>query len=175
MKILQVTPTYPPAWSYGGITKIVYEITMELCKRRYEVDVWTSDALDLTSRVISIDPSTVQSGGKLHYFKNLSFTLIRLINIHITPGIFFLANKELINFNVVHLHGARTFQNIALYPFLKKYNVPYIFQAHGSLPRNLAKQKLKWIFDIIIGYRLLMGAANVIALSQAEVTQYKIL
>jgi glycogen synthase len=51
MRILQVTPTYPPAWSYGGITKIVYDISKELSKRGHYVEVWTSDALDRYRRV----------------------------------------------------------------------------------------------------------------------------
>lgn len=172
MKILQVTPTYPPAWSYGGISKMVYEITLELCKQGHEVEVWTSDALDLYSRVKNIDISTLMSGGKIRYLKNLSFALNRLINIHITPSIFISAKRKLKSFDVAHLHGARTFQNFAIYPFLKKYNIPYIFQAHGSLPRNFAKQSLKWIFDIIVGYKLLRGASKVIALSQMEADHY---
>jgi glycogen synthase len=51
MRILQVTPKYPPAWSYGGITKIVYDISKELSKRGHYVEVWTSDTLDRYRRV----------------------------------------------------------------------------------------------------------------------------
>jgi len=173
MKILQVTPTYPPAWSYGGITKAVYKITEELCKRGHEVEVWTSDALDLHSRVKSTDISTVRAEAKIRYFKNLSFALTRLLNVHVTLGMLISSKRELNNFDVVHLHGARAFQNLMLFPYLKKHGVPYVFQAHGSLPRIYAKQRLKRIYDVFFGYRLLRDASKVIALSQMEAEQYK--
>jgi len=173
MRILQVTPTYPPAWSYGGISRAVYEITKELSKRGHDVEVWTSDALDLHSRVKSVNALTVKAGAKVRYFKNLSFALTRMLNIHITPGMVTFAKGELRDFDVVHLHGARIFQSLAVYPYAKKYGVPYVFQAHGSLPKIMAKQRLKWVYDVSFGYRLLRDASKVIALSRLEAEQYR--
>jgi len=173
MRILQVTPTYPPAWSYGGITRAVYEVTKELCRRGHEVEVWTSDALDLYSRVKRVDESTMKLGAKVCYFRNLSFTITRALNIHITPSMVRSAKRELKNFDVVHLHGGRVFQNLAIYPYARKYGVPYVFQAHGSLLRTTSKQRLKWIYDVLFGYRMLKDASKVFALSQLEAQQYK--
>ena len=168
-----MTSTYPPAWYYGGITKAVYEITNELSKRGHNVEVWTSDALDLHSRVKSVDVSTIKAAAKVRYFKNLSFTLTRMLNIHVTLDMVTSAKRELRNFDVVHLHGARIFQNVAVYPYAKKYGVPYVFQARGSLPRIMTKRRLKWIYDVFFGYRLLRDASKVIALTRREVQQYR--
>jgi glycosyltransferase involved in cell wall biosynthesis len=168
MRILQVTPTYPPAWSYGGITREVYEITRELSKRGHDVEVWTSDALNLHSRVKDVD---VKLRTKVRYFKNLSFTLTRALNIHITPGMV-ISGRELRNFDIVHFHGARIFQTFAIYPQAKKFSVPYVLQAHGSLPRIMAKQGVKWVYDLLFGYKLLRDASKVIALNRIEVQQY---
>ena len=36
--------------------------------------------------------------------------------------------------DIVHMHVFRTFQNVILYKFCKKYNIPYIVDAHGAVP-----------------------------------------
>jgi glycosyltransferase involved in cell wall biosynthesis len=46
-------------------------------------------------------------------------------------------------------------------------------QVHGSLPRIGAKQQLKWIYDVLFGYRLLRDASKVIALTRVEAEQYR--
>jgi glycosyltransferase involved in cell wall biosynthesis len=71
------------------------------------------------------------------------------------------------------MHNYRTFQNIIVHHYAKKYGVPYVLQAHGSLPRIMAKQRLKWIYDVFFGYRLLRDASRVIALSGVEADQYR--
>ena len=170
MRILEVTPTYPPAWSYGGITKVVYEITKELSKRGHDVEVWASDAFDRYSRVKNVDG---EAGAKVRYFKNLSFALTRMFyDIHITPGIVTFAKDRLCDFDVVHLHGARTFQSAAVYPYAKKYGVPYVLQAHGAFYNIGPKQTLHWMHNMFFGYRLLRDASKAIALSRMEAEQY---
>jgi glycosyltransferase involved in cell wall biosynthesis len=44
---------------------------------------------------------------------------------------------------------------------------------HGSLPRIGDWRRLKWIYDVFFGHRLLRDASKVIALSNAEAEQYK--
>ena len=58
MKILQVYPYFAPAWSYGGVTRVVYEISSHLVKRGHDVTVYTTDALDSKSRV-NIDKNPI--------------------------------------------------------------------------------------------------------------------
>jgi glycosyltransferase involved in cell wall biosynthesis len=60
-----------------------------------------------------------------------------------------------------------------IHHYARKYNVPYVLQARGSLPRIGAWQKLKWVYDIFFGYRLLRDASKVIALTRIEAEQYK--
>ncbi|WNZ29537.1 MAG: glycosyltransferase [Candidatus Bathyarchaeota archaeon] len=172
IKILEVTPTFPPAWSYGGITNAVFELTKELSTRGHDIEVWTSDAFDLYSRVKNLDTCTVKKVAKVRYFKNLSFTLTRSLNIHVTPGILMAAKNELQNFDVVHFHGARIFQNAAVYPYVKKHGIPYLLQAHGTLLKIIAKQRLKWGYDVLFGYNMLKNASKVIALNRFEADQY---
>ncbi len=70
------------------------------------------------------------------------------------------------------MHNYRSFQNIAVAHYAKKSGVPYVLQAHGSLPKIMGKQRLKWLYDVLFGYRLLKNASKVIALTPFEAQQY---
>jgi glycosyltransferase involved in cell wall biosynthesis len=56
--------------------------------------------------------------------------------------------------------------------YASKYNVPYIIQAHGSIPR-IDKKFRKLLYDFTFGYRVLNKASKVIALSKVEAEQYR--
>jgi glycosyltransferase involved in cell wall biosynthesis len=172
MKILQVTPYFPPAYAFGGPVKVVYQISRELIKRGHEVVVYTTDIKDFGSR-LEIDSSNTIEGMKVHRFRNISLTLVKKLKLFITPQLALFARKEVRKFDIIHLHEYRTFQNIVIHHYARKYNVPYVLQAHGSLPRIEAWQKLKWVYDILFGYRLLRDASKVIALNRVEVDQYR--
>jgi len=154
MKILQVTPYFPPAYAFGGPVKIAYQISRELIKRGHEVVVYTTDAKDFDSR-LETDSSNTIEGMKVHRFRNLSFTLIKKFKLFITPQLALFARKEVKKFDIIHLYEYRTFQNVVIHHYAEKYDVPYVLQANGSIPR-IGKNELKWIYDAFFGYRLLM-------------------
>jgi len=172
MRILSVIPYFYPAQAFGGPVKVAFQVSRELVKRKHEVVVYTSDAKDLGSR-LSIDPVKVIDGIRVHYFRNLALMPVKKSKLFITPHIVSRATEEVETFDVIHLHEYRTFQNMVVHHYAKKYGVPYVLQAHGSLPRIMAKQRLKWIYDVFFGYRLLRDASKVIALSQTEALQYR--
>jgi len=90
-----------------------------------------------------------------------------------TPGIIFKARREIKTTDIIHLHNYRTFQNIAVHYYAQRYGIPYVLQAHGSLPRILSKKALKQAFDICWGKALLRDAARVIAVTEIEAEQYR--
>jgi len=92
---------------------------------------------------------------------------------NVSPAMARALKKTINEFDIIHLHSWRHFQDIAVHYYSKKYGVPYILQAHGSLPRIMTKQMLKWIYDVSFGNRLLRDASKVIALSQLEAQQYR--
>jgi glycosyltransferase involved in cell wall biosynthesis len=171
MKILQVTPYFPPAYAFGGPVKVAYQISRELIKRGHEVVVYTTNAKDFGSR-LETDSSNIIEGMRVHRFRNLSLTLVKKLKLFITPQLALFARKEVKKFNIVHLHEYRTFQNIVIHHYARRYDVSYVLQAHGSIPR-IGKKELKWIYDIFFGYRLLRDASKVIALSRVEAEQYR--
>lgn len=173
MKILQSYPYFYPAWGYGGVTRVVYEISKYLVNRGHEVTVYTTDALNENSRIKSTSCPQDINGIRTYYFKNLSNYLAHKHILAIPIGIVFKTKRELKKFDVIHLHGGRTFQNIIIYHYAKRYGIPYVFQAHGSLPRIMEKQKLKRLYDWVWGYKILRNASKVIALTNTEAEQYK--
>jgi glycosyltransferase involved in cell wall biosynthesis len=172
VNILQVVPYFPPGHAFGGPANVAHQISRELAKRGHEVVVYTTDAKDTSSK-LRVQCFEVVDGAKVHYFRNASMALVNWSKIFVTPGMISRARDEVKTFDIVHLHEYRTFQNAIVHHYAKKYDVTYVLQAHGSLPRIVTKQKLKWIYDTIFGYNLLRDASKVIALSQMEVEQYR--
>jgi len=171
LKILQVVPYFSPAYAFGGPVKVAFQVSRELVKRGHQVVVWTSDAKDLDSR-LTVKPVSIVDGIKVHYMRNLSMIPVKKSKIFITPELVSKVKEDIKEFDIVHLHEYRSFQNIVVHHYANKYGVPYVLQACGSLPRIIAKQRLKWIYDVLFGYRLLRDASKVLALSLMEAEQY---
>jgi glycosyltransferase involved in cell wall biosynthesis len=92
--------------------------------------------------------------------------------LSVSPGFFFFLYKEIKHFDIIHMHVYRTFQNILLYFFCKIYKIPYIMDAHGSVPFFVRKIFLKKVFDFLIGKRILKDAKYLIAETQIGVDEY---
>jgi len=161
VKILQVTPFFSPV--HGGSAEVPYQLTRELARRNHSLTIHTSDS-KLSREYIDPLPEV-----KVHAFK----TWAELAKFYITPGMIGKARKEVKDFDVVHLHNYRTFQNIVVHRYAKEYNIPYVLQAHGTLTTYFQKGTLKRAFDTLWGYKLLKDAAKVIAVTKTEAEQYQ--
>jgi len=163
LKILQVVNFFSPV--HGGSAEVPYQLSKELAKRGHEVTIYTSD--------YKLSEEWVKSCQELK-IDVLSFrTWLNYANLLVTPGIYHRAKSEVARFDAVHMHSYRTFQNIVIHRYAMRYGIPYLLQAHGSLPRIIAKRYLKRIYDNIWGYRLLKDAAKVVALTKIEADQYR--
>jgi len=174
MKILQVIPYFHPAYAFGGPVKVAYQISRELAKKGHEIVIYTSDAKDLSSRLETNFEENID-GMKVYYFRNVSLILVKKLKLFITPQLALYADKEVEKFDIIHLHEYRTYQNLVVTYYAKKYGIPYILQAHGSVPRIASWRRLKWIYDALFGYKLLKNSSKVIALNRLEAEQYKIM
>lgn len=166
MRILQVTPAFYPAEGHGGAPYVVYEISKRLSERGHEVTVYTTDANDKYSRlnngIKNID------GVNVYHFKNISNSLAYEHKLFISPGMVSAMKEEINNFDIIHLHDFRTLQNVIAHHYAKKYGVPYIVQAHGSVVRIIKKQRSKSVFDTLFGYAILKDSKKLIALNRSE-------
>ena len=171
MKILQISTSFKPAWETGGTNRVAYEISKNLVEKGYEVTVFTTDRGRKRVNVQKNQPVLVD-GIRVYYFRNISnYLAMKKI---VTPYyLSIIANKEIKNFDVIHIHEHRTLLAVIIHHYAKKYNIPYILQTHGSVLPTFQKQRLKNIFDIFFGYKILRDASKVIALTKTEVEQYK--
>ena len=164
MKILQVNNVF--SLVHGGSAKVPYYLSKELARKGHEVTVYTSDS-KLTQEHINCIPEVC-----VHAFR----TWLASANLFVSPGIIKKAKEETALFDIIHMHSYRTFQNIAVHHYAKRYGIPYVLDAHGSLPRHGNrgfKWLLKWLFDITFGYRILRDASRVIAQTEVGVKEYK--
>jgi len=166
MRILQVIPVFSAP--FGGPVRVVRSISKELAKG-HEVAIYTTSALD-HRRDFKGSPAEVELDGyRVLYFPRI----FRFSGFNVSPTMARALQKTLREFDIIHLHSWRQFQDVIVHYYAKRYGVPYVLQAHGSLPRIMTKQRLKRIYDMSFGYSLLRDASKVIALSQTEAQQYR--
>jgi len=139
----------------------------ELVKRQHKVEVWAANTLDMKTKIQS--EVALVDGIEVHYFPYI----MHYYTFFLSPSLIQAARSKLDEFDVIHIHDFRTFQGLVVAHYARKKNVPYLLQAYGSLPRMMAMQKLKRVYDTLWGYRLLRGASKVIAVTKTEAEQYK--
>lgn len=163
MKILEVIPFFNP--KFGGTVKGVYNLSKELSKRDHEITIITTDISYNENYVTEL----VNEGVEIIPFK----CIVNFASIFYSPSMDKWLKFNIQKFDLVDLHNFRSYQNNIIHKYSKRYNVPYILQAHGSVLPFFEKQKLKKIYDFFWGHKLLEDAITVIALTETESNQYK--
>ena len=165
MKILHVFDFFSPHG--GGTVDVVYKLSRALAKRRHEVTIYTSDFKLDREYINSLPEVNVRP---FHCISSLA-------GFYLIPGMVMETKRHLKDFDVIHLHSARSFQNIVIHRYAKKYGIPYVLDTHGSLPRTVTgggefKPMLKRQFDIAFGNRILRDASRLIAETEVGVKEY---
>ena len=161
MKILQAFDFFSPQHG-GGTVDNLYHLSRALVRRGHEVTIYTSD--------FELDQGYIDSLLKVKVYPFHSW--LNLAGLRLTPGLFTETKQNLKDFDIIHLHSSRSFQNIVVHHYAKKYGIPYVVDAHGSTIR-LGKRKRKILFDVTFGYKILRDASKVIAETEVGVNEYK--
>lgn len=163
MKILLVIEFFTPM--RGGSVNVVYNLSKELAKNGHDITIITTDFEFDEKFVKSIEEEGVNVVS-FHCVVNIGLFLF-------SPSIKKWLKKNIKNFDIIHIHNFRSYQNIIVCKYAKIYGIPYILQAHGSSTRIVEKKMLKQLFDWAWGYKILRDAHKLLAVSQVEVEQYK--
>lgn len=163
MKILHVVPYFNP--KRGGDVNVCANLAKEFVNKKHEVTIITTD-FELNNEYYK---SIEKEGVNLIHFRSL-FNKGLLIY---SPEMKKWLDKNIQEYDIVHLHTFRSYQNILILNYCKKYNVPYIIQAHGSVLPFSQNKILKKIYDVLWGYKLLNNSFKVIALTETESKQYQ--
>jgi glycosyltransferase involved in cell wall biosynthesis len=161
MKILQAFSLFSVP-SGGGTVDFVYKISRTLRQRGHEVTIYTSD--------FELDQNYIDSLQGIEVIPFCGF--LDLPGLHITPGLISEAARNLKNFDVIHLHSHRSFQNIILHHFANKFGIPYVIDAHGSTPLE-HKKTFKRFFDILYGNKICKDCSMFVAETQMGINEYK--
>lgn len=162
MKILQVIPFFSP--KFGGSVTVLYELSRELARRNHDVTIITSD--------FGFDPQyadTIRVAGvtviPFHCVANVGLFLY-------SPSMKIWLEKNLKDYDIIHLHTYRSYQNAVAHMIALKYTIRYIVQAHGSVLPFFERQILKKLYDFVWGHNILSDAGKLIAVSKEEKDQY---
>ena len=163
MKILHVIPFFSP--KFGGSVTVCYELSKELVRHNHDVTVITTDfGFDMDYA----DSIRAEKVDVIPFHNLVNFGLFLY-----SPSIKKWLKKNLHMYDVIHLHNYRSYQNNIVCKYAKKFNVPYVVQPHGSLPRIIEKKGLKKFYDLVWGNNILKSASNIIAVSGSEVEQFR--
>lgn len=154
------------------MARVAYEISKRLVERGHDVTVYTTNR-SLYKTNLETNKALYLEGMKVYYFENLRKYFPRKIPPPVPYYLPFIARKEIRDFDIIHIHGHRTLLATIVHHYAKKYNIPYIIDPQGSIMRIINKQKLKRIFDIFFGYRLMRDAYKVIAGTEMEKDEEK--
>jgi glycosyltransferase involved in cell wall biosynthesis len=177
-----VTLGFYPATAWGGPVKIVHQIGRELVCRGHRVTVYCTNLLDKRSK---LRPGTFErrtferwvDGMRVVYFDTWCLpwwpgTLGPFWPPHL-PG---YVRREIAGFDLVHLHGSRSFMLLPVVHGARKAGVPFVMQPHGTLPvasRGIRDPATSWplgkqLYDWLLGGQELKGLSALIALQESE-------
>lgn len=170
MNILQITKYFYPSISFGGPVQCSYNLSKFLVKQGHDVTVYATDALDINTNVKIKEKYQQIDGINVYYFPNIA----RFYGWFVSPDLIQAIRKNIENFDVVHLHEYRTFQNLAFYYFNKR-RVPYVLSCHGEF--SYEKESWDWFalrrfFERFFGRNLVNNANRLHALTKFEAAQY---
>ena len=161
MKILQVIPYFAPRW--GGDVNVCYSLSKELSKLGHDVTIITTD--------FEYDQGYARS---LENVKVIPFRRVANLGMFLySPDMKGWLRSNIPKYDIVHLHSFRSYQNNIVSKYAKKFNVPYLVQPHGSLPRIVEKESLKQLYDVVWGNEILKSASKIVAVSGNEVGQFR--
>jgi len=172
LRILHVLPYFYPAWAYGGIPRVVYELSREMVRQGHDVTVFSTDVLDDTLRSPYSGQETLIDGIKTVYFRNISNAMAYSWQAFLPIGLGRYARGAITGFDILHLHGHRHVLNSVIRRQAVQRGVPYVFSGHGTSVNIERRTLLKSFFDQIMGNRVIRDASAFVAVSEHEVYQY---
>ena len=129
MNILHVTPSFHPAYVYGGPTRSVYELCRDLARADCEVRVLTTDA-NGPDAVLDVDTTCENdlAGFRVRYCH-------RIKDVSVSPTLLRLLPEYVRWADVVHLTAVYSFPVIPTLLICRALNKPVVWSPRGMLQR----------------------------------------
>lgn len=156
MNILQVIPYF--AFTRGGDVNVCYNLTRQFTKMGHNVTILTTTFDYDKEDTDSINNLTMVP---IEYKFNLALFIY-------SPKIKEWLEKNITQYDIIHLHELRSYQNNVVIKYAKKYSIPYVLQPHASTPKHVNKSIIKNVYDFLYGNKIMQNAAITIAVSEEE-------
>jgi glycosyltransferase involved in cell wall biosynthesis len=173
MRILMVISSFPPAYQYGGALQVAYNLSRGLARTGHDVTVYTTDVGPNNRRLPISGARTHEAGFCVYRFRNVSEGLAQKENLALAPGIAFALATTIERYDVVHLHEYRSAQAVLTHAIASRHGIPYLVQPHGGLAIVLGRARLKNMYDIMWGRRILRSASRIVAVSSQEAENFR--
>jgi glycosyltransferase involved in cell wall biosynthesis len=175
MKICYCTLGFPPATGLGGPTLNAYYLTKTLVARGHEVTVVCTNLASKHQRLFPETRRVLCEGVDVIYLNTYRLFPLGLHSFGLTVplGVVGFFQRELKDYDLVHLDGHRGLEPSAAAYFCRKYNIPYVIQGRGGTKPIYSSLLAKHCYDWLLGRRILGGCALLIASSAPEASDYK--
>lgn len=155
MTIIHISPSYKPAFIYGGTTVSISKLCEGLCALGHHIQVLTTTANGMVELDVSKNKISLVEGVKILYCSRLSkdpahFSIVLLRQLYRI-----IKNESPI---VLHIHSWWNFPSILSLLMARMFKVPTLLSPRGMLtPYSFSKSNvlLKKGFHLLIGKRLL--------------------
>lgn len=159
MRIVQVTPRFPPA--IGGVENHVYNISIELVKRGHKVVVITSNDVE------GVDAFNRESMNGIEVCRYPLFLPRLLREAWLMPGTVNILHT--LQADIIHAHGYRCLSSCIALHLAKRKGVPFVLTPHGIFPkRDWFNGLIKSTYDYSLGNVLLKSSDKIIALTESN-------
>ena len=135
MNILQVIPYF--AFTRGGDVNVCYNLTKQFTQMGHNVTILTT-TFDYNKEDTENIPNLTMV--PIEYKFNLALFIY-------SPKMKEWLENNIENYDIIHLHELRSYQNNIVIKYAKKFNIPYILQPHASTPKHVNKSVIKYIYD----------------------------
>lgn len=160
MRILQVFDLFSPLRG-GGTVDIISKLSQGLVGRGHQVTICTSD-FELDQNYINL----LDNVEVIPYH-----CWFRLFGFYMIPSTIKVDVQE---FDIIHFHCYRSFQNVVLSHYAREHHVPYIIDAHGSAVQLSGfRGGLKKLYDGVFGRQIMNGVSKFVAETSVGANEYE--
>jgi glycosyltransferase involved in cell wall biosynthesis len=174
MRILNVTETYAPFLEFGGPPVKVRALSEGLARRGHTVGVLTAD-WGLEKRMQTQEGKITAEHSPFGWRRNENGvqaiylpTWFRYRTVSWNPAVRRYCRARLKNFDVVHIFGLYDLLGPAVAAACRVRNLPYVLEPIGMFVPIVRNLRLKGLYHLVWGRRLIEGASAVITTSDQE-------
>ena len=160
MKVLNVDVTIDPV-AGGGCAERTFQMTRTLAKYGVECSLLILD--------IGLEVERIKALG------DVNIHILQCLNERFyIPKVSIQKLCELVkNCDIVHLMGHWELTDALIYPIIRHYDTPYVNCPAGSLKIQGRSRSIKYLYNLLIGNRIIRNASKLIAISSNEFSQFK--